>query len=175
MRAYLAPTNYALRISNPEFRSRPVFPHDQDCKRPRHHLPPPRRVLSPPLLAGPLREGGGAAGSPSERLHRPSTNANGTTTVNNGDFGLIAGQVITVNTEGAFFKSTYNGMSLTTDRGRIPGGTQQAQVFVDLHELAHSTLESSSAYLRDNNNQNAVNRNDRALETHCSKTIKAAK
>src|SRR5439155_10845992 len=105
----------------------------------------------------------------------PTTNANGTTTVNNGDFGLIAGQVITVNTEGAFFKSTYNGMSLTTDRGRIPGGTQQAQVFVDLHELAHSTLESSSAYLRDNNNQNAVNRNDRALETHCSKTIKAAK
>jgi hypothetical protein len=80
-----------------------------------------------------------------------------------------------MNTPGAFFNSSYNGMSLTTDRGKISGGTQQAQVFLDLHELAHSTLESSNAYLHDAHNQNAVNQNDKVLESHCGNTIKAAR
>jgi RHS repeat-associated protein len=91
--------------------------------------------------------------------------------VNNGDVGLIPGQAITVNTLGAFFNSSYNNIPLTTDRGRINGGTPQAQVFIVLHELAHTTNTISAD---GDKPQSVVDANDKTIEKNCSQTIKAA-
>ena len=60
----------------------------------------------------------------------------------------------------------------STEKG---GPLRQAQVFLDLHELAHSTLNHCSAYLHDNNDQALVDANDKTLEKHGAKTVKAAK
>ena len=76
---------------------------------------------------------------------------------------------ITVNTVGAFFNASYNGMPLTTDRGRIAGGTGPAQLFILLHELGHITR----ALQPDRNSQKSVNRNDKMLEKRCKETINA--
>lgn len=100
----------------------------------------------------------------------PTLNGDGSITMNNGDLGLIPGQVITVNTLGAFFNSTYNGFDLTTDRGRIKGGSPQAQVFIVLHELAHSV----GAILDDANQQKLIDKNDKNIEKECKQTIKQA-
>ncbi len=83
--------------------------------------------------------------------------------------GTQVGQAITLNTIGAFFNASYQGIPLTTDRGRIPGGTQPAQLFILLHELGHITNVLS----HDKDSQKAVDRNDKLLEQHCKKTIKA--
>jgi RHS repeat-associated protein len=96
-------------------------------------------------------------------------NANGTISVTNAvSFGYI-GQLVTVNTSGAFFTGKIGGLPLTTDRGNIPGGTPAAQGFILLHELGHNTNVLSP----DANNQSIVNTNDKQLEQHCSKTISA--
>ena len=78
---------------------------------------------------------------------------------------------ITVNSLGAFYNSSYQEMPLTTDRGRIPGGTPAAQGFILLHELGHNT----NALSPDANNQSAIDQNDLSLEKNCSKTISALK
>ena len=100
----------------------------------------------------------------------PTKNANGTLTMNNAiSFGYIPGQAITVNTIGAFFNATYQGLPLTTDRGRISGGTPVAQGFILLHELGHLT----DALNPDFNKQKVIDQNDKALEVHCKDLIKA--
>jgi hypothetical protein len=100
----------------------------------------------------------------------PTKNDDGTLTMNNAtSFGYIRGQAITVNTIGAFFNSTYQGIPLTTDRKRISGGTPTAQGFILLHELGHLT----DALKPDFNKQNVIDENDRALEQHCKDLIKS--
>ena len=100
----------------------------------------------------------------------PTTGSNGKLTMTNAvSFGYIPGQAITVNEIGAFFNSQYNGMPLTTDRGRIPGGTPAAQGFILLHELGHLT----DALKPDAYNQKIIDQNDKTLEAQCSKLIKA--
>jgi len=78
-------------------------------------------------------------------------------------------QMITVNTVGAFFNRHYNGLQLTTNNRQIQGGTNGAQGFIILHEVAHvaRVLE------HDRGNQGAVNRNDKKLSSHCKRTIGA--
>ena len=101
---------------------------------------------------------------------QPTVNANGSLTMNNGDFALVSNQIITINTLGAFFNSTYNGLSLTTNRGRIAGGTLKAQIFITLHELAHSV-----GVLRpDADSQRAIDANDKQIGKNCKGTIKSA-
>jgi hypothetical protein len=80
--------------------------------------------------------------------------------------------LVTVNTVGAFFNSTYTSqatgtLNLTTDRGRITGGTERAQEFILLHELGHITKATRD----DAHNQPLVDANDKDLEGHCKKTI----
>ena len=100
----------------------------------------------------------------------PTKNDDGTLTMNNAiSFGYIPGQAITVNTIGAFFNSTYQGLPLTTDRKRISGGTPAAQGFILLHELGHLT----DALKPDFNKQTVIDQNDRALEQHCKDLIKS--
>jgi RHS repeat-associated protein len=100
---------------------------------------------------------------------QPTANPNGGLTMNNGDFSLLPNQIITVNTLGAFFNASYNNMPLTTDRGRINGGTPAAQVFIVLHELAHS----AGVIQNDAGHQNVVDANDKTIEKNCSQTVKA--
>ncbi len=98
-----------------------------------------------------------------------TTTTTTTTSWNNAQAGAIPGQNISVNTEGAFFKPAFKGTKLTTDLGKLKGGTSAAQLFILMHELAHNTevLED------DFDNQPAVDRNDKRLEQNCDKTIKA--
>src|SRR5579883_1216744 len=100
----------------------------------------------------------------------PTPTGPGTLSMTNAvSFGYIPGQAITVNTIGAFFNSTYNNLPLTTDRGKIAGGTPAAQGFILLHELGHLT----DVLKPDFNNQKVVDQNDKALEGHCKDLIKA--
>ncbi len=78
-------------------------------------------------------------------------------------------QLVTVNTVGAFYAGQVGNLILTMDRGRIPGGTPAAQGFILMHELGHNTnVLRPDAHL-----QSLVDANDKDLEQHCSKTIKA--
>jgi RHS repeat-associated protein len=100
----------------------------------------------------------------------PTSNGPGSLTMTNAvSFGYIMGQAITVNTIGAFFNSTYKNMPLTTDRGKIAGGTPAAQGFIMLHELGHLT----DSLKPDFNKQKVVDENDKTLEGHCKDLIKA--
>ena len=71
--------------------------------------------------------------------------------------GIYVGQSTTVNLIGAFFNSSFAGNSLSTDRGRISGGTQAAQLFILLHELAHSTGVLQPDY----HDQKQIDKNDK--------------
>jgi hypothetical protein len=73
-----------------------------------------------------------------------------------------------VNSIGAFFKGSYDGMRLTTDRGRFTGATKPAQLFILLHETGHLT----GALVPDRNNQTNVDKNDKTLEKECKDTVK---
>jgi RHS repeat-associated protein len=95
------------------------------------------------------------------------TKKDGTWTVTNAVSFGYPGQLVTVNTVGAFFAGQVGNLINTTDRGRIPGGTPAAQGFILLHELGHNT----DALLPDAHVQALVNANDKQLEQHCSKTI----
>lgn len=83
--------------------------------------------------------------------------------------GLSEGQATTLNTIGAFFNSSYEGSPLTTDRGKIEGGTKAAQLFILLHELGHNT----GVLKGDFQNQEKIDRNDKLLEKKCKQTIKS--
>ncbi len=79
------------------------------------------------------------------------------------------GAALTVNGLGAFFHDSYQGFPLTTNQGKIKGGTVAAQDFIMLHEVAHGT-----AVLQDDkDNQKLVNANDKTLEKECKDTIKS--
>jgi RHS repeat-associated protein len=100
----------------------------------------------------------------------PTQNPDGTTTVvNAASGGYIQGQAITVNTNGAFFNSTFNGAPLTEDRGRIRGGTDAAQGFILLHEMGHI----EDVLVPDAGNQKLVDQNNKSLEKNRKKTIDA--
>jgi len=79
------------------------------------------------------------------------------------------GQLVTVNTVGAFFAGQIGSITNSTDRHRIPGGTPSAQGFIMLHELGHNT----NVLADDAGKQSIVDVNDIKLEKNCSKTIKA--
>ncbi len=99
----------------------------------------------------------------------PTKNLNGTwSMINAVSFGY-PGQLVTVNTVGAFFAGQLGTIMNSTDRHRITGGTPAARGFILLHELGHNTNVLSP----DANNQSIVDANDKQLEQHCSKTIKA--
>jgi RHS repeat-associated protein len=88
---------------------------------------------------------------------------------NNAQTGYIQGQALTVNTTGGFFNQSYNGSPLMVDRGRIQGGTPQAQGFILLHELGHLV----DALDPDLNNKKTDDENNKMLENNCKKLIKA--
>jgi RHS repeat-associated protein len=73
------------------------------------------------------------------------------------------GVAIVINDSGAFF----NG-AVTTDRGKLQGNTAAAQIFILIHELAHSM--GVPGFLDDSGSQQAVNNNDIQIEQQCSKT-----
>jgi len=99
----------------------------------------------------------------------PVTDSSGhITAINGAESASIPGQAITVNSNGAFFNSSYQGFSLTTDRGKIEGGTAPAQLFILLHELGHNT----NALTPDANKQTLIDQNDKSLEQNCKQTIK---
>jgi RHS repeat-associated protein len=79
------------------------------------------------------------------------------------------GAALTVNALGAFFQNSYKGFALTTDRGKIKGGTTAAQEFIMLHELAHGT----QVLQHDKGDQSKVDANDKTLEKECKDTIKS--
>ena len=99
----------------------------------------------------------------------PTKNQNGNWTMTNAVSFGYPGQLVTVNSVGAFFAGQIGRITNTTDRGMIPGGTPSAQGFILLHELGHNT----NVLADDANNQPAVDANDKKLEKNCSKTIKA--
>ena len=100
----------------------------------------------------------------------PTKGENGKWTMTNA-LGAGAGPggawAITVNTVGAFYAGQVGNLTLTTDRGRIPGGTPRAQEFILMHEVGHDT----NVLRPDKNNQLLVDANDKDLEDHCKKTI----
>jgi len=79
------------------------------------------------------------------------------------------GAALTVNGLGAFFHDSYNGSTISTDRGKIKGGTVEAQEFILLHEVAHGT----EVLAHDKGDQKKVDDNDKLLEKNCKETIKA--
>jgi hypothetical protein len=83
-----------------------------------------------------------------------------------------------MNAQGAFFSGSFMNMPLTTDNTLIPGGTAQAQTFLILHELGHSTNaleEDANPKLSEKDNREAVKRNDKKIDQNCKKALKAAK
>jgi RHS repeat-associated protein len=92
-----------------------------------------------------------------------------TITVRNAQTDYRAGELFTVNTQGAYFLSTYKGHSINY-RG-FQGGSSGAQAYIVLHELAHKT----KALIPDKDDQTKIDKNDRDLEKNCEKTIKALK
>jgi hypothetical protein len=89
--------------------------------------------------------------------------------MNNPNTGGVPGLAIAINNLGAFYESSYNGVPLTTDRGRIPGGTPKAQAFILLHELGHFL----GILNHDVNNQAAVDTNDKNIDKNCAKAVKS--
>jgi RHS repeat-associated protein len=93
--------------------------------------------------------------------------------------GGTPGYAIVFNSGGAFFNSSglYTNSSgtyspgqtgpLTVDNGQIAGGTVEAQIFLAIHEIAHSL----GVLGPDSGSQNAVNTNDSAINKNCSKTL----
>jgi RHS repeat-associated protein len=75
---------------------------------------------------------------------------------------------ITFNTASAFFKDGF-----TVDNGKIQGGSNQAQVFIILHELGHAL--NATDFLPDKNDAEAGKSNDKLIETNCSKTLASLK
>jgi len=96
------------------------------------------------------------------------------TNAQSGPSALAPNAAIVVNGQGAYFNSTFMGLPISADSlGNIPGGSPQGQIFILLHELAHSTNAISPDQ---KDPSGAIHRqNDKALEKNCKDTIKAAK
>ncbi len=101
----------------------------------------------------------------------PETDSQGniTSIVNAETASGIPNQAVTVNSLGAFFNRSLNGVPLTTNNGNIAGGTARAQGFIILHELGHVT----QVLLPDLHNAKAEAQNNKDIAKHCKKTIKA--
>ncbi len=102
----------------------------------------------------------------------PTERGDGTLSIINGETGAIAGQAITINTLGAGFNSTCTSPQgktypLSTDNGRIPGGTNAALGFILFHELAHNT----GVIAHDLGNDKAGRRNNDLIRKHCKTLI----
>ncbi len=82
-----------------------------------------------------------------------------------------AGYLITVNDDGAFFTDDAHmeGRFIEVAH-KFRGGKNVAKVDVLLHELSHALGVAEP----DNNNQAAVDRNDKRILDNCSKTLKMA-
>jgi hypothetical protein len=103
----------------------------------------------------------------------PQPNGDGTLNIVNAHTGpdvMTPNVAITVNSIGAFYHSSFMGLTLTTDNGNIAGGSLAAQGFILLHEIGHLT----GALQPDLNNSTAGTQNNKNLEKNCGKTIKAA-
>jgi hypothetical protein len=101
----------------------------------------------------------------------PETDSQGNATsiVNAETASGIPNQAITINSLGAFFNRSLNGIPLTTNNGSIAGGTAKAQGFIILHELGHVT----QVLVPDLQNAKAEAENNRQIAKHCKQTIKA--
>jgi RHS repeat-associated protein len=71
---------------------------------------------------------------------------------------------IVVNGVGAFFSSAF-----TVGPGKIQGGTDQADVFILLHELGHAL--DAAGFKSDFNNSAAGKSNDALIQANCQKTL----
>jgi hypothetical protein len=85
------------------------------------------------------------------------------------------GFAITINDTGGFFNSATlsAGKSQDLSPGGYVGGSNQAQVYVLLHELAH--FLNAPGFLSDFGNPVAGATNDRTVNDNCGKTINASK
>ena len=86
--------------------------------------------------------------------------------------GGADGMAIVVNNQGAFFnRKTSGGGTFSVGPRGYPGGSAQAQGFMLLHELGHTT-----GVLRpDLGMPKAGQLNDQDIQNHCKKTLDAFK
>jgi RHS repeat-associated protein len=86
-----------------------------------------------------------------------------------------AGFAITVNRQGAFFYGSFwdGRVMRPLTSGGFAGGTSQAQVFILLHELAHSL--GAAGFQADFGDEAAGRANDSLVREHCRKTLDAAR
>src|SRR5262249_17293041 len=94
--------------------------------------------------------------------------------VTNGQSGSSEGNnwIIVLNSEGAAFNSTYTPLggkpfSLSTDNGRIKGGTNAALMFIILHELSHHM----DVIAHDNGDDRAGKANNNLIRKKCKTLI----
>jgi hypothetical protein len=87
---------------------------------------------------------------------------------------LSAGYAMAINVNGAFFNSQVNvgGQMVTATVGGWLGGSNQAQVFILLHELGHHL--SAAGFRPDFGDAAAGSSNDALVRRHCGKTVTAA-
>lgn len=87
------------------------------------------------------------------------------------------GFAIVISDDNAFFRGTtyFNGrqQSLTTNNGRIGGGTFAAQIFILLHEFGHSN--HVSGFRNDANDLGAGIANNNDVDRECTRTIRDAR
>ena len=92
------------------------------------------------------------------------------TTVANAETGYVKDQAITVNAIGAFFGGSINGViSLSTNNGRISGGTPGAQAFILLHEAGHLL----NVLQPDFGSRGAGSANDNLINKNCGSLVSA--
>ncbi|HSA91969.1 MAG TPA: hypothetical protein VLE48_03085 [Terriglobales bacterium] len=89
---------------------------------------------------------------------------------------VVAGQIATVNTQGAFFNEGPDaGHYFVVDRGRFSGGSFGAQVFIMLHEIAHLTKVIPNDRTGNKERDKKLHeRNDKAVDKNCNQTLKDA-
>lgn len=85
--------------------------------------------------------------------------------------GLPGDATITVNSNGAFFNSTYQGLNYQVGSGntQYQGGTLQAQTFILAHELAHEV--GATGFLPDNGNDQNQASNNALVQKNCGSQI----
>lgn len=78
---------------------------------------------------------------------------------------ITTGESIIVNTYGAFFSD-----EVTTNNGRIQGGTDKAGAFILLHEFGH--IMNAPDFRNDNGNAEAGRRNNDIINDNCGGTLR---